>query len=124
MVIGSKEVLILISAHLRSPANARRPSNRLCRWKLATELAGTPSESTLIVAKADDGLKVEMEGALATGNVDNVTFSDSVLKFDVTFQKAAGPSTLRFTVKVNGDRLQGSFDSDFGGSSVTGKLEE
>ena len=63
--------------------------------RLAAQLGGRQIVPVLdlVVSKSNDSLNARMEAALAQGKIDSVSSSGGILRFDLTFEQAAGPTT-------------------------------
>lgn len=90
-------------------------------WDLTADFGGRTNESTLTVTKDGDDLKATMKGQRGDRDVDKVSFADGELKFDMTFERQGQEMTLSFSGKIDGDKLDGNWSSDFGDFPVSGK---
>jgi hypothetical protein len=90
-------------------------------WNLTAEFGGRTNESTLNVSKDGDDLKAMMVSQRGERELDDVTFADGELTFDMTFERQGQEMTLSFSGKIDGDQLDGNWSSDFGDFPVSGK---
>ena len=90
-------------------------------WDLTADFGGRTNESTLTVTKDGDDLKATMKGQRGDRDLDKVSFADGELKFDMTFERQGQEMTLSFSGKIDGDKLDGNWSSDFGDFPVSGK---
>jgi hypothetical protein len=90
-------------------------------WNLTADFGGRTNESTLTVSKDGEDLKAVMVGQRGERELDDVSFADGVLKFDMTFERQGQEMTLGFSGKIDGDTLDGNWSSDFGDFPVSGK---
>jgi hypothetical protein len=83
-------------------------------WLVVTDAAGDVTESTLTISKSGDtyaGTIGSDEGVL---NIEEVTFDDGVLKFDITIDAEGTPLDLAFSATIDGDTMTVNWGSDFG----------
>ncbi len=90
-------------------------------WDLTADFGGRTNESSLTITKAGDELTAKMQSPRGERDLDEVSFADGVLKFDMTFDRQGQQMTLHFSGKVDGDKLDGNWASDFGEFPVSGK---
>lgn len=90
-------------------------------WNLTAEFGGRTNESTLNVSKDGDNLKATMVSQRGERELDDVTFADGELTFDMTFERQGQEMTLSFSGNIDGDQLDGNWSSDFGDFPVSGK---
>ncbi len=91
------------------------------QWNLKADFGGRTNESTLTVTEVEGALKAKMSGRQGDRDLDDVSFADGVLKFNMTFSRQGQEMTLGFSGKIDGGSLEGNWSSDFGDFPVSGK---
>lgn len=92
----------------------------LGQWDLKAEFGGRTNESTLSIDKAGEQLKGKINSERGERELDDVTFTDGLLEFDMTIDAQGQQMTLHFSGKIKDDALTGSWSSDFGEFPVAG----
>jgi hypothetical protein len=83
-------------------------------WAVVTDAAGDVTESTLTISKSGDTYSGTIGGDDGVLNIEEVTFDDGVLKFDITIDAEGTPLDLAFSATIDGDKMTVTWGSDFG----------
>jgi hypothetical protein len=94
-------------------------------WKWTVERGGQKREVTLKI-KADGG---KLTGTVTTGKdntetkIEDGTFKDGEVKFHVTRERNGEKFTSKYSGKLSGDTIKGSYETTFGGKEAKREWE-
>ena len=111
--------IALVAVFLGACAGLFQPANPLVgEWDATISTPMGNMNSTLVVR---DDLSGEMRSPeLGAASLDNIVVDGNDVSFSTTVDAQGQMMTLDFTGQVDGDELEGSFDTAFGALSVSG----
>ncbi len=111
--------IALVAVFLGACAGLFQPANPLVgEWDATISTPMGNMNSTLVVR---DDLTGEMRSPeLGAASLDNIVVDGNDVSFSTTVDAQGQMMTLDFTGQVDGDELEGSFDTAFGALSVSG----
>lgn len=111
--------IALVAVFLGACAGLGQPANPLVGdWDATISTPMGNMSSSLVIR---DDLSGEMRSPeLGAANLDNIVVDGSDVSFSTTVDAQGMMMTLNFSGQVEGDELQGAFDTDFGALSVSG----
>lgn len=111
--------IALVAVFLGACAGMFQPANPLVgEWDATISTPMGNMNSTLVVR---DDLTGEMRSPeLGAASLDNIVVDGNDVSFSTTVDAQGQMMTLDFTGQVDGDELEGSFDTAFGALSVSG----
>ena len=90
-------------------------------WAIIVDMAGTPVEADMSVAKNDDGtLSGKLISMMGEAELGNVTFEGDKLAFTQTFGEGDAAMTFTFEGTLAGDTFAGMLSGDMGDMAVNG----
>ena len=93
-------------------------------WKWETQIGENKRESTLKLKKDGDKLTGVMVGRdNAETKIDDVKYKDGDLAFSVTRERNGNKFTIKYKAKIDGDKIKGSAEGNFGGETRTFEFE-
>jgi len=82
-------------------------------WEIITD-AGEEIVSTLIITEENGELTGSMTSDIGEGPIENASFADSVLSFDITIDAEGQELALAFEGTIDGDSIDVNWTSDLG----------
>lgn len=110
---------------LAGSANAEdKKANPTGTWKWTVERNGQKREVTLKL-KLEDG---KLTGAVTTGKdmetkIEDGSFKDGEVKFNVTRERNGEKFTSKYSGKLEGDTIKGSYETTIGGKEQKREFE-
>jgi hypothetical protein len=93
-------------------------------WKWETKVGENKRESTLTAKKDGDKLTGTMAGrGGAETKVDDLKYKDGELTFSVTRERNDTKFTIKYKAKIEGDKIKGKAEAEFGGEKRTFEFE-
>jgi len=83
-------------------------------WTIVSNAGGQESEATLTITEEDGKLSGTVVSELGSLDIEDPTFEDGVLKFDITIDAQGQVFELAFEGKIDGNVMDVSWGSDFG----------
>jgi len=107
-------VLVVVAA-VAAPVAAQDGAGLAGAWKIVQEMRGRTTESTLTLARADDGTwSGTMADRRGTSDLEEVAYADDKLTFKRSMSTQRGDMELAYTVWLDGDQLAGKMSTPMG----------